>query len=781
MSEKIVSPGVFTQEKDLSYLTEGVSAIGAAIVGPTEEGPAFIPVQVTSQNEFTTKFGSGTYYTPYTVQNYLKSAGIVTVVRVLGTTSYTRRFFTIALDDSSTIYPSRILAVVGASGSDSNITSVGITGSLSVGSGTLGDFVLGINGTGYSCSFDSRKQNYITNVLTGTVPATVVYNYPTIQSASVAASSSAIVELGTSWPATGHVSMSSAGYSYASTPWIESQNMAATSASADESYYSLFKFHTLADGRAANQKIKVGIFDIKPADEVSNSDYGQFSVVVRSFSDTDARPLVLETFTNATLDPDSVNYLPRMIGDRKAYYRTIGGESKLVYEGDWTNQSAYIRVELSSTAASKGAVPMGFSTYSVPINVGAANFPSMSFDITQTINSETNTRAYRGVDFDNSDNKTYLNEAGGEQGVDQGYTTSAGGNVRFNLSNYTDVISYGAAGTTWSTGTATRKFILGFQGGSDGIDPRTAAAKGESIASANTQGFNCTAAGSAGSLSYKKALDALSNSDEVDMNMLIIPGILKKYHSYVANYAINLCEERGDCFYIMDTTGLVDSITNAVTEVTALDTNYAATYYPWVKIIDPNTNKPQWAPPSVVMGGVYAFNDKVAQEWYAPAGLNRGGITEAVEAYTRLTHTERDTLYNSRVNPIASFPEAGVVAWGQKTLQAKPSALDRINVRRLLIALKKYIASSTRYLVFEQNTIATRNRFLNIVNPYLDSVQNRAGLYAFKVIMDDTNNTPDVIDRNQLYGQIYLQPTKTGEFILLDFNILPTGAIFPEG
>jgi len=774
MAEKIVSPGVFTQEKDLSFLAEGVSAIGAAVIGPTEKGPAFIPVQVTSQNEFSTKFGSGTYYTPYTVQEYLKSAGIVTIVRVLGTQSYARRFFTLSIDGTG-IYSDKIIAVIGASGS----TDESALSTASV-SGTIGDFALYLNSVTYSASLDSRKEKYLTNVLTGDVPAEVVYNFPTFQSASIANTNTMSIVIGTSWPANGAVSMSADGYVNASTPWIESQNVGTHPTASDAQYYSLFKFHTLGDGIISNKEIKVGIFDVKPADEVANSDYGQFSVVVREWGDTDARPVVLETFNNATLDPDSVNYLPRLIGDTKAYYRTIGGESKLVYEGDWPNKSAYIRVELSTTSFPKGVVPMGFQGYKVPINAGATNFPSMSFATTQTINGETNTRAYRGVDFSVGDNLTYHAEIGGQQGAAQGYTTSTGSNGRFNLSNYSDVITYSATGSTWSSNTATRKFALGFQGGSDGLDLRIAVAKGESITSDNTQRFDCTNSGTGGSLSYKKAIDAIANPDEVDINMIVVPGILKKYHSYVSNYVINTCEERGDCFYIMDTVGLTDGISEQVSEVTALDTNYAATYYPWVKIVDPNTNKPEWAPPSVVMTGVYAFNDKISEEWFAPAGLNRGGITSATAAYTRLTHTERDTLYNARVNPIATFPGQGVVAWGQKTLQAKASALDRVNVRRLLIALKKFIASSSRYLVFEQNVTATRNRFLNIANPYLESVQNRAGLYAFKVVMDDTNNTADVIDRNQLYGQIYLQPAKTAEFIILDFNVLPTGATFPE-
>ena len=160
--------------------------------------------------------------------------------------------------------------------------------------------------------------------------------------------------------------------------------------------------------------------------------------------------------------------------------------------------------------------------------------------------------------------------------------------------------------------------------------------------------------------------------------------------------------------------------------------------------------------------------------------MNRGGLTTVLEAKQRLTHAERDELYEGRVNPIASFPGQGVVVFGQKTLQSKPSALDRVNVRRLLITVRKFIASASRFLVFEQNTQALRNRFLNIVNPFLEQVQSNSGLSAFRVVMDDTNNTPDVVDRNQLVGQIFVQPTRTAEFIVLDFVVQPTGATFPE-
>jgi phage tail sheath protein FI len=180
-----------------------------------------------------------------------------------------------------------------------------------------------------------------------------------------------------------------------------------------------------------------------------------------------------------------------------------------------------------------------------------------------------------------------------------------------------------------------------------------------------------------------------------------------------------------------------------------------------------------------MIGGVYAFNDSVSEPWFAPAGINRGGLSNVIRAEQKLPQSSRDSLYSGNVNPIATFPGTGVVVYGQKTLQKQASALDRVNVRRLLIALKGYISQVANNLVFEQNTIATRNQFLSQVNPYLESVQQRQGLYAFKVIMDDSNNTADVIDRNQLVGQIYIQPTRTAEFIYLDFNILPTGATFP--
>ena len=241
-----------------------------------------------------------------------------------------------------------------------------------------------------------------------------------------------------------------------------------------------------------------------------------------------------------------------------------------------------------------------------------------------------------------------------------------------------------------------------------------------------------------------------------------------------------MCEDRGDVFLVLDNTSKTSTVATVKSNAEARNSSYAAAYYPWVQIQDATLGTFRYVPPSVVMAGVYHFNDTVGQPWFAPAGLNRGGIDSAVQAYKKLTQKNRDDLYDSNVNPIATFPGQGVTVFGQKTTQKKASALDRVNVRRLLINLKKFVANSSRNLVFEQNTSDLRNQFLNIVNPYMEQVQANQGLNAFRVVMDDSNNTPETIDRNQLIGQIFIQPARTAEFIVLDFVVQPTGAAFPE-
>tara|TARA_A100001201_G_scaffold141007_1_gene135385 strand:- start:2151 stop:3911 length:1761 start_codon:yes stop_codon:yes gene_type:complete len=320
-----------------------------------------------------------------------------------------------------------------------------------------------------------------------------------------------------------------------------------------------------------------------------------------------------------------------------------------------------------------------------------------------------------------------------------------------------------------------------FGGGADGSTVSGARMYYENITSLNSQGYDLNDLSNAnGGSAYAKALQLLANQDFYDINMILVPGANQNQHAAVVNKAISVAETRGDAIAIVDPVPHNTTTLSTVTgEANDYNSSYAAMYWPWVKIADNQLGLNRWVPPSVVMPGVMSYNDSVAAEWYAPAGLNRGGIT-AIQAERNLTHTDRDTLYEGRINPIATFPGVGVCAWGQKTLQKRASALDRINVRRLLINLKKFIASTSRYLVFENNTVATRNRFLSAVVPYMEEVQANQGLYAFRVVMDTTNNTPEVIDRNILKGDIFLQPAKAAEFIVIDFNVLPTGATFGD-
>jgi phage tail sheath protein FI len=289
-------------------------------------------------------------------------------------------------------------------------------------------------------------------------------------------------------------------------------------------------------------------------------------------------------------------------------------------------------------------------------------------------------------------------------------------------------------------------------------------------------GTNCGVYGLANG-DYTSSISLLSNQDEFKFNIITTPGVTATTGNAVITSLTNLASNRGDCIAIVDMSAFGNNIATVISNATSIDSSYAAAYYPWVQVSAPNTGKLTWVPPSTIIPSVFAYNDRIAAPWFAPAGFTRGSLS-VIQAERKLAPTDRDTLYAGKINSIATFPGQGVVAYGQKTLQKKASALDRINVRRLLIELKSYIGQIANTLVFEQNTNSTRNRFLSQVNPYLDSIQQRQGLYAYKVVMDDTNNTADVIDRNQLVGQIFIQPTKTAEFIILDFNVTPTGATF---
>ena len=428
----------------------------------------------------------------------------------------------------------------------------------------------------------------------------------------------------------------------------------------------------------------------------SNTASGTFSLLVRRGDDSNNNPIVLESWTNMSLDPTQPNFVSRVIGDNTFNYNAT--ENYLEVSGSYPNQSRYIRVKtvnlLTPNYLNNAGIAKSIYTSSIPVvGSGSAN-GSFSGGIGSNISTYT-----------------------------------AGGNYYF------------------KAGTAS--------GAAPGV----------------TQGL-------VGS-DYDNMLDLLANQDDYAFNVLLTPGLFNSTDASQTTTAINNTQNRGDSIYILDPVIYGSTIDATNTQAASRNTSYAAMYWPWLQTIDPDSGQNVWVPASTMIGGVYAYNDSVSEPWFAPAGINRGGLGNVIRPERKLTQSNRDSLYTNNVNPIASFPGIGTVVYGQKTLQRQASALDRVNVRRLLIALKGYISQVSQTLLFEQNTAATRNNFLAAVNPYLESVQQRQGLYAFKVVMDDSNNTPDVIDRNQLVGAIYLQPTKTAEFIILDFNVLPTGATFP--
>jgi hypothetical protein len=816
MAERIVSPGVFTNELDQSFLAGGVAQIGASVIGPTVKGPALIPTQITSYGDFVATFGSNTddsFYVPYVVQDYLRNGNVITVTRLLYEDGYkfTNGALAIIAKSGSTKIVTHVLHPTNPVTYSTTTNMFGASVLSDLGSGSFTIKVSGSYGTTTIPGFSSYLADATSAISSSIVETSNSYigkrfgyspksvDYPVYVQYTNPDALTTFANLGA---VTMELSVLSnyeflQDYATAATPWVTSQKIGTTAK-------NLFKFYTLSHGNSVNAEVKVGITDIRTSDEVSDPNgFGTFTVEVRRVnttniptspymsSDTDLSPDIIERFQNVNLDPDSSKFIGLVIGNRS---QTVTDSGTIVINGDYPNLSKYIRVEVEAGVTNKTndktLIPFGFRSLASPIPMasGSINLTPATYVTSQVVSSNYNANNYFGFNYTSITNLNYLAAtptSGSNTGSNSDfYLGDMNQDAEAGFPSLTTAYSASlqsaltAATFTANVAITTRKFMVPLQGGFDGIRPNLPKYAGTDITEGNTFGFDCQTSTSPGTKSYNKAFALLSNTDYYDMNLLVTPGIIQSKHPFVTAAARALAEARQDTFYVMDSNALTDSIATVVNQVTTLDSNYTATYWPWVRIRN-DKNVPIWVPPSVMIPGVLSFNDAIQAPWYAPAGLNRGSLTSVTDTYVRLSQSNRDTLYEARINPIANFLNDGVVVWGQKTLQARPSALDRVNVRRLLIAVKKYIASSTRYLVFEQNTASTRNRFLSIVNPYMEQVRAQQGLYAFRVVMDQSNNTPDIIDQNILYGQIFLQPTRTAEFIVLDFNIQPTGASFP--
>ncbi len=769
MAERIVSAGVFTRENDQSFVQQGIAEIGAAFIGPTTKGPAFVPTKVSSYADYQIKFGAsnGNSYLPVALREYLKNSGTATIVRTLGLGGYSHAsaialtlsgsygIKTVGLLHHTSKSPSAAFtsgALVGAATQSQNFSLI-VSGTNIV--GTVGQTYTGLSML--STSTGSIGKILGSNPINSTADAfnyTLFKNYADLHVSSSGTAGVVVVNL---------ISLPLAtDYSQAYTPIITSQLVSGVA-------QNLFQFKSISHGTSTNREVKVAITNIKLASEVVGSDYGTFSVVVRDVNDNDRQQIVLEQFNNLTLDPDSTNYIGKKIGTKSTSFVV----DKLITSGDYANMSKYIYVDIQANVEKKSLspslVPAGFRAISQPFS-GSYVMPTASMVVTQSYNSQYNDKIHFGFnfDFDTTDNLNYLTPIASN--------AISGNNADFNLSS---AVYFNGGVTFENADVANRKFIVPMQGGFDGVDPAIESKMGTDITVAtNVMGYDLSANTASGSVAFNRAITLLSDVDNYDVNAVFMPGITYDLAPAVITNAIDMVETRGDAFLVFDPViPTTTTITTVIDAVSSVNSSYAATYWPWIKKLDVDKNKYVWCPPSVAAIEAISYNDKVGYEWFAPAGLNRG-LTNASDVYVNLKQADRDSLYEERINPIASFPNVGITIWGQKTMQNRASALDRVNVRRLLINVKKFIASTSKYLVFEGATQQLYTQFLNSVNPYLEMIQQKAGLYEFKVVMDETNNTGDTLDRNELHGALYLKPTKTAEFIIIDLNVTSTGASF---
>jgi phage tail sheath protein FI len=661
MAEVLLSPGVLARETDQSFLAAQPVQAGAAILGPTVKGPVGIPTLITTYSQYQNVFGavveSGsaeyTYFTSISAYNYFQQGGDSLLVTRVVSGSYTSAV-------SSTIQNSTETGVLSAAPAISSIT------------GSVGSYTVGLTGS----------------VAGAGATATITLTSPSSSGALT------IVSGGSGYTIGETLSFPSSSVNMVGPTGTDGATGALVAG--DIINQNAFVLETLSEGSDQNStstlgskgQLALGTRDNIRWEIVSpNTTTGTFNLIIRRGNDTTNQKTVLETYANVSLDPNSNNYIEKLIGNSKQTVTQDGTEYYIKNEGTFNTISNYVRVK-------------------------SVNSPTLNY-------------------FDN---------AGNAKAALTGSIPLAGSG------------SFGGAEGTPFVAARQAKFYNNI----DGTD---------------TQGLIAD--------NYTISINLLANRDQFNYNLITAPGLYNTDYASPITTMINNSQFRGDNMAIVDLVPYNTGINSVTAAAAAIDTSYAATYWPWLQTIDPDLGGQVWVPASAMMPGVFAFNDRAGEAWFAPAGLNRGGLSTVLRAERALTNGNRDTLYSDNVNPIATFPNTGVVVFGQKTLQAAASALDRVNVRRLLIELKSFISQIADTLVFEANTIATRNNFLSQVNPYMESVQQRQGLYAFKVVMDESNNTPDVIDRNQMVGQIYIQPTKTAEFIYLDFNILPTGAVFP--
>ena len=469
---------------------------------------------------------------------------------------------------------------------------------------------------------------------------------------------------------------------------------------------------------------------------------------------------------------------------------TWGGLSEDGGQAQWLATIKFPDVSLRTNASDGNLSDPTLAYFGYSTNSGSLNtsFEASNLDLLRALPSD-----FSQYSTDNYTKRMFMftlddisASAGGAYSYSSG-SRATGVSITARSGSYKDIIDAGY-----------NRFTVPLFGGFDGLDVTEA----EPFNNTRALRDDATATTYAMYYSVKKAIDILADPEFVEMNLVTIPGVTNES---LTQHLVNVCEDRGDALAIIDPKGgyipaSEDGTkteqerisTNHVNEVVrnmqkrALNSSYGCTYYPWVRISDDIGGGSLWTPPSVAAIGTMAFSDKQKAVWFAPAGFNRGGLSRGAAGFSvtnvrsKLTSAERDDLYESNINPIASFPSEGIVVFGQKTLQVTPSALDRINVRRLMIFVKKQVSRIAANLLFDQNVEATWDRFKTQVDPFLSNIRTAFGLTDFKVVLDESTTTPELVDRNIMYAKIFLKPARSIEYIAIDFNITNTGASFDD-
>lgn len=772
-----VSPGVFTREQDFSVFASRIGITRLGVVGQTLKGPAFEPIKVSTADEFLARFGStdSTLELPYVANAFLKQSGELTITRILGGDGFTNSAAWV-IQASGGSKSGSTLAVIRSKSADDGISFIASLASdvkIGVITNILSSFILsGSTGpltaqtNGLIVSLDETRDDYIVKVL-GKNPKKLTNDYG-IYVESIyphfireASSRGLISSINSSITFSNNVVFTDYTNQYTTpeTPWIVSRVVGSNT-------NNLFKFVSVSDGDSANKEIKISISSI---DEITKT----FDITIRNYNDTDSTAFQsgFERFRGVTLDSTQPNYIAKLIGTT---------------DEEFPRKSTYVTVTLAENHP-EDTIPGGFRGYTLRSSGISGNTAPDIFYKTSYLSGDSVTKTFLGISelgytgFTTTQVSTLkaVKTLEHDLFVYQGGTTSGTTTIKgFHLESNASTTDFVVGDKVLSAYTKSeRKFTLVPAGGFDGWNKYR-----DEIT------FTSSARDLTNVAEMKSGIDTMANSEEIDVNLFAVPGMNYDENEGIVKYALNMIEERADALYIIDAPrltvgqekGLASDVVSTLQD-TGIDSNYAATYWPWIQIQDQNTNKFVYTSPTSEVVRTIALTDNVSFPWFAPAGINRGTFgSNIVRADIKLTKDDRDTLYEGGINPIATFVQQGIVIFGQKTLQVKQSALDRINIRRLLLQVRRLIAAASQTLLFEQNDQTLRDQFLAKVEPLLLQIQNQRGLFAFKVIMDDSNNTPDVIDRNTLNGKILLKPSKTLEFLSLDFSVLPTGANFQD-